>query len=49
LKKAVAVAKQQEDLVSRQMRGGLATPLAALEAKAERLRLEAQVAEMAGK
>ena len=49
LGKALAVAKQQEALVSDQLRAGAATPLAALEATAERLKVEAQWTELAAK
>ena len=49
LGKALTVARQQEALVSDQVRAGAAGPLAALEAKAERLRVEAQLAELTAK
>jgi outer membrane protein TolC len=49
LKKALGVARQLEDLASARNRAGVGTPLATLEATAERLRVEVRLAELTAK
>jgi outer membrane protein TolC len=49
LTKALAAAKQQEDVVSKRYQAGTATRLATLEATAERLYVEARLAALAEK
>ncbi len=46
---ALAAAKKNKAVAAQRAQSGLATPLMALEAKAERLRIEAQLAELAAK
>ena len=49
LKKALAVAKELEDLVSKRERAGMTSPLDTLQATADRLHLEARLAELTAK